>query len=450
MSELPRVITTENVLNVLTSPQGEGIAAMICTSTWGPLDEVQTVSSLSDFKKKYGTDSSSVTGYKAAKAFFDNGGILKVLRIAHTGYDKADYTFKDGSDVNAITITAKYDGTYGDNIYVTIVANGSNRDVYISDGLDTESYYNLATNAAIVAAINTGNLCTAEVETGTPNLVAAITATYLTGGDDGTTSLADADYTTGFDTYLETEDYRYLLIPGKTDNAFQITMKGKLDARATDEKKYSRYLTGITASESISTIKARTLSGRRATLVAPSYKYYNESTETYTTMDGSYLACALAGKLCSLGVGSAGTNKPIVAVVDTEYTKPEQSELLDDSVVVIGTFNNDIRCIKDMTRYTDLTSPYKLGVISDEVDYCREQYEEYLEGQIGEPNTSLNRVGISSGLDTISSTLIENEIIESAIKSVVELGASNDAITATITIKPIYSIDYISLTINIS
>ncbi len=450
MAELPRVKTTENVLNVLTSPQGDGIAAMLCTSTWGPLDEVQTVSSLSDFKKKYGIDVTGTTGYKGASAFFDNGGTLKVIRVAHTGYDKAEHTFDDGSAVDAVIITATHNGTYGNSINVTIIANGSNVDVYISNGDTSESYYNLATNAAVVVAINTGDLCTAAVASGSPDLVAPIVATFLTSGNDGVTSLADADYTAAFDTYLATEDFRYLIIPGQTANAFQITMKGKLDLRATNEKKYSRYITGITADESITTIKARTLSGKRATLVSPSYNYYDTSTSMYITMDGSYLGCAIAGKLCGIGIGLAGTNKEIIAVVDTVYNRPEQSELLDDSVSVVANLNGAIRYVKDMTRFTDLTSPYKLGVVVDEVDYARSIYETYLEGQLGQPNTSVNRSTIQSNLNSVSTSLINDGVIESAEPSTVELGASADKITATITIKPVYSIDYIDLVININ
>ena len=443
MSELPRINTTENVLNVLSSPQGTGIACMLCTANWGPIDDVLTISNLSDYKKNYGTSVTGVTGYKGARAFFNNGGVLKVLRIAHTGYAKSLKLFKDSSVVDAITITAKYHGTYGDLLTVTIIANGSNVDVYLSDGVNTEVYYNLDTNTTVVAAINTGDFATAVVETGTPDLVAPITTTYLTGGDNGTTSLEDADYITGFDTYLTDIAYRYLIIPGETENAFQITMAGKLDTRVTNEELYSRYLTGITLDESITTIKARTLGGRRATLCAPSLILDDIDN------DGSYLACALAGKLCQLGIGNAGTNKPVVAEVDTVYTKPQQSELLDNSVTVIALVNNELRCLKDMTRHSDLTSPYKLGVISDEIDYAREAYETYLRNQLGQPNTAINRVGISSNLDLISSTLISDGIIESANQSTVVIGASADTIGATISILPIYSIDYIDLTINI-
>ena len=443
MSELPKITTTENILGVLTSPQGDGIAAMMCTTTWGPLDEVQSVNSLSDFKKKYGTDDSTISGYKAAKAFFNNGGVLKVLRVGHTGYAKATKTFADTVAADALIITGKYNGTYGDNITVTITANGSNVNVFVSDGLTTEPYYNLATNAAIVTAINTGSLCTAAVASGSPVLVAAITATYLTGGDDGITSLADTDYTTALDSYLDTEDYTYLLVPGETADAFQATIMGKLDTRAVNEEKYSRYITGITASETIATIKARTLSGRRTTLCAPSLVLDDE------TLDGSYLACALAGKLCNLQIGIAGTNKTLVGDVDTTYTKPEQSELLDDSICVIGYSNSVLKCIKDLTRYNDLTSPYKLGVVCDEIDYARTQYEAYLRGQLGQPNSAINRASISNNLDRVSSTLIGDGVIETANTAEVLEGSSSDSISASITIKPVYSIDYIELILNV-
>lgn len=443
MSELPKVNTTENLLNVLSSTQGEGVAAMICTANWGPLDEAKLISSLYEYKKQYGTDGTNITGHNAAETFFNNGGYLRIIRIEDGTASKATHTFKDGSAVDAIVVSGAYKGTYGNNINITIVENGSARDIYISDGVTNEAYYSLSSNAAIISAINSGDLCEATLVAGTPDLVTAITATYLTSGDDGADSLTDSMFTTAFDSYLNTVDYRYLVIPGKTDNSFQTTIVGKLNTRATNEEKYSRYLTGVTKDEEIATIKARTLNGKRATLCTPSLVLNDE------TLDGSYLACSLAGKLCSQSIGIAGTNKVLIAEVDIDYNKPEQAELLNDSVTVISNINDSIRCVKDMTRDGDLTSAFKLGVITDEVDYARTQYEEFLKNRIGTPNTASNRASIANGLDIISSAMIDDSIIEEANTASVVIGASADTITATISILPIYSIDFINLTINV-
>jgi len=462
----PQIITQENILTSYIAPAGDRIAAMVGSAIWGDVNTVTTVSSLNDFISKFGDDKTGtgVTLIKGADLFFRNGGTLKVVRIVDGDEVKATEMFTNGA-TDVLSFTGKYYGTYGNNIEITISVNGSARDIKITDGKIIEIFNNsgtgYTTNEDIETAINAGSsLVTVAVETGheTSDLVDVATATYLTTGDDGEDSLDDADYTDAFDDLLTAVDYNFLLMPGKTDNAFHATIVGKLDTRTTTEKKYSRFVTGIAVDESISTAIARTASGKRLTVVAPNVNYTHRVDSTSSVLDGSYLACAYTGKICQLDLQISGTHETVsveglsvnVATGQEYYSKTEQEQLLQGHIAPISIIGTTRQMVRGITRYSDATNVFFEEVIVDILDYVREQSEEYLNTVIGKPNTTERRSIYSARLDAILVTAKHEEIIQDYQPSVVEEGSSNDTILATISIKPAYSTNFVQLTININ
>jgi len=461
----PQVITSTNVLTSFVSPAGDRVAAMIGTAQWGPVNTVTAITSLNEFVNTFGDDvtGTGLTLIKAADLFFRNGGTLKVVRIVDGDEAKSDKMLVSGV-TDMINIEAKYYGTYGDNITVTVEAIGSNRSVTITDGKSTEIYTNAgvgyATNSTIATAINAGSsLVTATVESGQEaTLIATSTAAQLTGGDDGEDSLSDSDYTDAIDDLLWTEDYNFLLIPNKTDDAFHSTVVGKLNTRATNEKLYSRYITGITSDEAIATATARTASGKRLTRVAPGVVYTNRSSDASHNLDGSYLACAYAGTLCALDLEVSGTHETVsvgALIVDSStsqayYNKTEQEQLLQGGIAPISKIGNSIQMVRGITSYGDDTSVWTDEVIVDIVDYVTELCEDYLNSVIGKPNTADNRAIYSARLDAILQSLINQKIIEEFQSSVVSEGSSADTILAEISIKPTYNANFVLLTINVN
>ena len=70
----PQIIKTVNVLSSLVSPASQRIAAMIGTSSWGPINTATSLESLSDFVSIFGDETAAgVTGIKGAELFFNNG-----------------------------------------------------------------------------------------------------------------------------------------------------------------------------------------------------------------------------------------------------------------------------------------------------------------------------------------------------------------------------------------
>lgn len=466
MSLRPRIITSQRATTSFIAPVGERNAVMIGTATWGPVDVLTSISNLGQFISTFGDDKSGtgVTGIKGADLFFRNGGTLRFLRIGDGNLAKATLPFSSGV-TDVISITGKYNGTKGNEILVTITENGSNRDVRISDGTLVERYTNggegFSSNEDIVNAINNSSLLvTAAVLGGneTTNLVDAVTDTQLLGGNDGESGLVDLDYTTAWDNLIATEDFNFLLIPGKHDDAFHSLMLGRVEIKADSEKKRSRYITGVDLDETISTINGRTTSGKRMTLVAPNVKYTHRIDNVNTVLDGSYLACAYAGKLCRTPLQISGTHETVSvnglsvnSMTGKEYySKIEQEQLLETSVLPVSNINNTNSVIRAVTTIGNSSDINFEEVVVDIIDEVVNQVENYLNTVIGQPNTSDRRGIYQERVNAILQVLLNQGIIQEYLDSEVTEGASPDTINAAVTIKPTYNTNFVNLNVTIN
>ena len=466
MSLRPRVITDTDIQTSLVAPVSNRIAAMIGTATWGPVNEVRSVNRLSQFQKRFGTDKAGtdITGIKGADLFFRNGNNLKFVRITDGTDAKAEVTLQnDTTDV--LKLEAYYTGTYGNNILVTVQENDSARNVIISDGTTTERYTNAGqgyeTNEDIVTAINNSSqLVTASVEGGneTTNLVDATSETQFTGGEDGE-NVSDSEYETAFDDVLYKESFNVLVIPGKSSDSFQNIITSKVESRASDERKFSRYITGIDVDETLNNISQRTTTSFRTTLVAPNVgDYVNRADNEEYTLDGSYLACAYAGVVVSLPLQVAATHEnisiPNVSVNSSSgkrlYSKLEQEELLETSVAPIADINEQLQIIRGVTTIADTSNARYEEVVVDIIDEVTNQVEGYLNTVLGKPNTVSRRELYSQRVDAILEVLKNQGIIESYQPSTVEQGESPDTIDAEIVIKPTYNTNFVNLSITIN
>ena len=469
MTLRPQVILNKKVLTSLIAPAGARNAAMIGTAIWGPINTITSVSTLSEFVSYFGDDKAGtgVTGIKGADLFFSNGGTLMFTRIVDG--DEAKSALMGLNDVlDVINFQGKHVGTYGNNIYVTITENATtstNRNVEVTDGTNIELYTNggagFSTNAALALAINDGSLLiSATVESGeeTQNLIDATIKSQLTGGDDGEDTITITDITTALDDIVSPEEFNFLLIPGWTTDADQNTISGKLDSRAITEKSYSRYITGIAKDETISTATSRIAVGSRLTVVSPGINYVNRVDGNESIIDGSYLACAYAGKLCVLPLEVSGTHETVsvrgTSVLEVSgkeyYTKAEQEQLLQGSIAPITKIGSSIQMVRAITRNADQTSVFFEEVIMDIVDYVTVVLQDYLNTKLGKPNTTVNRSIYASELNARLTNFQSQGIIDSYTESTVVEGASPDTIIASVGIKPAYSTNFIELTLNIN
>jgi len=228
----------------LLAQTGVATTAFIGTSQWGPIDTVTTVNNLAEAITQFGDDISgeTLTLIKGLDLYYRNvGGTAKIVRIADSDKTKSTLTLDAGS-TSVVRVDGKYYGTYGDNIMVTVTANGLAKDVNITDGISTETYDNAGngylTNNALVTAINAGSNLVSSTSLDNTYLVDALSQTNLASGDDGEDGLVTSDYTDILDAELLLENFDILCVPGMTADAFQTAIMAKVNSRVIAEDKY--------------------------------------------------------------------------------------------------------------------------------------------------------------------------------------------------------------------
>jgi len=475
----PRVRIDVREAVTLQAQAGTGVVAILGTATWGEMNVVQTITSLSQcidlFKDDKAGTTDTISIIKGCELLYRNGGgTVKIVRVGDGDEAKSTKAFdgNTGAEVGVLTFDGLYEGTYGDNIGVTITANAgtpANRDIVITDGLNTESYDNggvgYATNAAIATAINgISTLVTVTVKAGseTSNVVDASTQTFLTGGDDGEDSLTASDYTTAFGNVMTSEDFDILVIPGddalEASDAFHATIVGTLNTRATAEDKYAIFCSGIAKDETIATAQARTASGERLTVVSPNEKYTHRIDNTQIILNGSYLACSYAGGMAGRLVQIAPTHKVIntegVSVLESTgkdfYNNGEQETLLSSRIVPITSIFGGIMPSRGVTRITDTTSVFYEVNIVRIVDYVKAQTLTKMNGFVGDPNLERIRTIMAKEVDGILEQDKLDEVIAGFLPTEVACGSSPDTVLVNMTIQPTFAINFINVSLTIS
>jgi hypothetical protein len=475
----PRVRIDVREAITLQAQAGTGVVAILGTATWGEKNTVQTITSLSQgidlFKDDKTGTTNTISLIKGLELLYrDGAGTVKAVRVGDGDEAKATKAFDGnaGGEVGVLTFSGLYEGTYGNNIGITITANAitaTNRDITITDGLNTELFDNngagYATNAAIGTAINgVSTLVTVAVKAGseTSNIVDASTQTYLTGGDDGEDSLLASDYTTAFDNVLANEDFDILVIPGsdalEASDAFHASIVGKLNTRASSDDKFAIFVSGIAKDETITTAQARTASGERLTLVAPNIKYTHRIDGNQIILNGSYLACSYAGGMAGKLVQIAPTHKVLnvegLSVLESTgkdyYNNGEQESLLSSRIVPITSIFGGIMAARGVTRITDTTSVFYEQNIVRIVDYVKAQVLTKLNGFIGDPNLERVRTIISKEVDGILEQDKLDEVIAAYQATEVACGASPDTVLVNMTIQPTFAINFINVSLTIS
>lgn len=193
------------------APQVSGastsITAFLGHSSWGPVGQSVLCTSWEEYKRVFGgLFKDYMLGY-AVRAFFNNGGSLaRITRVVHysDATDKTTKTSKaasvnlnndDVEPVPVVTLNAKYDGKYGEDIKVT-VENSTNVDydlIVKYKGVIVERYTKLTPDNIIDRLKSSAYLGepTSVSTTETPkNVIDA----PLTGANEGMTSITETDF----------------------------------------------------------------------------------------------------------------------------------------------------------------------------------------------------------------------------------------------------------------
>ena len=465
MSQLrPKVqIDVKSDINLIAQAGG-AVPAIIGTAQWGSLNTVVTVNNLSEAIGAFGDDKSdeTLTLIKGLDLYYQNaGGAVKCVRVADGDEAKSTLGLDSGS-TSAITVSGISYGTYGDNVMVTVLANGAGVDVKVTDGIVQETYDNAGVgytdNYDLVTDVNAGSALVSMTSIATTSIIDALSQTNLAGGDDGEDTIIASDITEAMDNELYLEDYDILLIPGQTLDSFQTAVSGKITSRIQDEDKYAVYISGVDVDETIATMAERTTAGQRFTLVAPNVKYTSRVDGEESVIDGSYLACAYAGVIAGGWPEVSPTHKivsvgglSILESAETEYyNNGQQNQLLNNRITPITKIGSSLMATRAVTRNVSTTEVYYEQNIVDIIHFIKKAVLNLLNGFIGEPNLERIRAVVSKNTDGLLEQYKLDEVICCYEPTQVDEGASADTLNVTMVIKPTFAVNFINVTLTIS
>lgn len=381
--------TGERAEPTLANPAG--VVAIATTHSWGPSSPT-IVTSWADFLAQFtsGGTESLTDAYVAVKQAFTgedyqgHGGAEQVIvcRMVPSNAAAATLTLDNTSTTSAITLTAKYEGTYGNRLKASVFQNAADstkNDLVIYDNVNTvelERYtHTKASIADLVADINkSSQWVTAEVDLGTTALAAVSLATFASGSDGSVTA---NDYT---DALTALEPYRFsLFAPANlTDDSIVASI---VSWAANLNKKGKRFLTlfGGGSDDSISSAVSRSEDINEAGDNDPNFLTLGVG--TYVDSDLGVLTTAqlvprVAGILADRGERQNITFARLTGL-DNNAGAPTESQILtaiDNGVVVIARDSNPVsplRIEKGVTTYTDQTNPDRPYSIYSSPKYLR-------------------------------------------------------------------------------
>jgi hypothetical protein len=190
--------------NLLLNGVPTDVLGVVGTAPWGPVNSPVIAGSMSDFAASFGTlvNRKYDLGTQVAIAVLQGASNFRLVRVTDGTDTKADIVIQS----TCLTITAKYTGSAGNGVVITLAAGSAantTQAVVTLPGATPEIYNNIAgTGNAfwvnLAAAINSGNsalrgpsqLVSAVAGAGTA--APALTSYTLAGGTDGVTSITTA------------------------------------------------------------------------------------------------------------------------------------------------------------------------------------------------------------------------------------------------------------------
>jgi phage tail sheath protein FI len=181
-------------------------AGFIGIASKGPVNEATLITSWNEFVSIFGTFYANGYLAYAVRAFFENGGTrCYCVRVVHynAGVKQSVASHNhladnEASPAEVITVTAVSDGTWGDNIDVAVTNYTapvtSTFDITVSYADSVVEKFEMVTFATIEDLINgISKYIVVEVTDDTPTSFKN-QSIALTGGDNGESGMADADY----------------------------------------------------------------------------------------------------------------------------------------------------------------------------------------------------------------------------------------------------------------
>ncbi len=332
------------------------------------------------------------------------------------------------------------------------VAKASARKVTVKLGVSAAEEYNVVSGDDLIADLTNplapSQLVTATALGNSAELPDALTATPLTGGENGA---AGADYDSGLTALLDVD--AHLIVAAGQDQSFGDNLARHCADASGDEIKRERIAivgTALAGSRSafLSTASAHTLNSDRLVFVAPGIHASDrsQSPPADVVLPGAYAAAAIAGLLSSQPPHISLTNKVLsVDGLEFEFSSAELKQLVLSRILTLEK-RQGFRIVRGittstMTAFTQITTRRI-------VDYAKIGVRSAATPYIGLLNNARVRAALRATINNFLATMVEDEML---VSYELDVHATRDdeirgRALVDLVIRPTFSIDFIKVT----
>jgi hypothetical protein len=327
------------------------VVAIPFTHDWGPFELNVRVASFAEFQAIYG-DSDDTAGYRAVRQAFvgeglpGRGGAGEIVchRFGDANATKATITLQNTTPVAAITLTAKYEGTRGNDLAVTTQdnpADAAQTELILYDGTAEIERYRFL-DADIQSAVDKINDVSNWVDASLDQdgvALGIVASQSLTTGDDGEDTLIAGDWTAML-AAIEVEEFSVYAPFDLTDGGILTShLTWVTDSNAAGKRFMAVF--GGAAAEDIATALARSASLASVNIINLGVGTITDATLgsglTELDISTSELAPRVAGILAARGEYASLTHARLQgASIKVGASLSDQETAFDEGVTVLA------------------------------------------------------------------------------------------------------------------
>lgn len=354
-----------------------------------------------------------------------------------------DLTFHadDEPDAADDVITVSYAVPAANSVQVTLRL-GTAEEVYVvANGNDLARDVN--DDSAIATATAVANAAELPTAFAAPDDFQLFGSGGNTRGNNGASG---ADYSAGLALLLN-ENAHIIVAAGQDHTQMGAELTQHVTEASNDTNKRERIgVIGSALGESLDDIRGHTLNSDRMVFVAPGIWATDSALRERVMLPGAYTAAAIAGLMSSYDPHVSLTNKPLpVADLETRYTNPELKELLEARVMPIQE-KLGFKVVRGITTSTN--TAWKQITTRRIVDYAKFGVRSAADPYIGLLNNERVRGALRATINSFLAEMVEDEML---ISYDLNVSATREQerqgiCIVTMVIRPVFSIDFIKVT----
>ncbi|MES1241717.1 MAG: phage tail sheath C-terminal domain-containing protein [Acidobacteriota bacterium] len=334
-----------------------------------------------------------------------------------------------------------------------VVAQASSRQVTFRSGTTTEAYVvadgqHLVDQVSPATGPGGSRLLRATVGADPDGLLNLGLIQAGTSGGNGEAAVS-TDYDRGFEALMY-EPAHIMVAAGQDSTVYGSELKAHCEAASGDVHQAERIgVTGSALGATVDELRGHGLDSPRLIFVAPGIKSADAASGKDVILPGAYAAAAIAGMLGAIDPEVSLTNKaPSVDDLELRFTRPELSQLVQARVLALeSSRDRGIRVVKGITTATN-TAWHQITTRRI-VDYAIFGVRSAGRPFIGRLNNERVRSALRTSINSFLADMVLDEML---ISYELDVTATRDQeirgiVQVTMVLRPVFSIDFIKVTI---